>query len=123
MKSVLAAMLVLGPLAVGCTGQPGPQPSPPFASPAPTVTVRFSKPQNVIVQQRGDYGFVVKPVSARMLGHQIIREGGAAVCPIETPAFHYVLSDVSNAGLTMAITCIADGSHHQVRVVFVPEST
>ncbi len=117
MKCLLPTMLALGSLVGSCTGAK--VPVPPSASPVPSVTVRLDKPQNVTVRQRGDR-IVVEPESERLFVYAIVDRGGAVCRNLE--GFHYVVSDVSDAGLTMAITC-ADGSRYRVRVMFVADST
>jgi hypothetical protein len=122
MRFCLAAMLVLGPLVVSCTGQGVPAPTPSSVRPVPSVVVRISKPQNVTVRQTGPFGLVVKPDSERLWAHGVVQAGGSVCATLNPPGFHYKFSDVSDAALSMAITCIADGSMYQVRVIFVPES-
>ncbi len=119
MKCLLPTMLALGSLAGSCTGAKVPVPS--SASPVPSVTVRLSKPQNVTVQQRGGR-IVVEPESERLFVHAIVDKGSAVCARLNPGGFHYVVSDVSDAGITLAITC-ADGSKHRVRVIFVSDST
>jgi hypothetical protein len=83
--------------------------------------VRISKPQDIMVQQKGT-SFVVEPESERLWARGVVQASGAVCATLTPPGFHYAASDVSDAGLTMAITCIADGSKYHVRVIFVPDS-
>ena len=122
MKSLAGAILLLMLPVLSCTGQMMPvPPSQPASGQASSVVVRISKPQNLIVQQKGT-SFVVNPGSERQWAQGFVRASGAVCAALTLAGFHYGAFDVSDAGLTMAITCIADGSKYQVRVIFVPDS-
>jgi hypothetical protein len=111
-KPTLAIALILGSLA-SCTGH---------GSPGPTaVVVHIGKPANYSWPTGSPAG--VAPHGESLWVHSVVRDGGAAVCAtLNPPGFDYVISDVSDAGLTMAITCQADRSKHRVRVIFVSGS-
>ncbi len=126
MRGLIAAMVALGSLAVSCTGHGvvvHPHPSP---SAVPSVVVHIAKPQNITVSQAAsNYDFVVKPKDnppAEYWARGVLESAGALCARLRPPGFHYSFSDVSDAGLIVAITCVADGSQHNVHVIFTPES-
>jgi hypothetical protein len=106
MRRLVTAMLGLGLLAVGCA-----------ASPAPSVVVRISRPQSITWPMGS--GTDANP-SGWVEG--VFRSAGEGCARRNPPGFHYVVSDRSDAGVTMAITCQADGSKYRVRVIFISES-
>jgi hypothetical protein len=108
MRWLVPAMLVLGLLAVGCA-----------ASPVPSVVLRISRPQSITWPMGS--GTNANP-SEGLWVQGVFRSAGAGCAKRNPPGFHYVVSDRSDAGVTMAITCEADGSKCRVRVIFVPES-
>jgi hypothetical protein len=125
MKRLAALMFVLGSLAVGCTGRGAVSPPPPSPSVAPSTVLRIVKPQNVTVRQEGSL-FVTEPAgrdaSDDLWAGSVVRSAGAVCSDLKPPGIQYTVSDASDSGLTMAITCEADGSNHTVRIVFIPES-
>jgi hypothetical protein len=84
MGSLAGAIFLLMLPVLSCTGQRVPvPPSQPASAQASSVVVRISKPQNLIVQQKGT-SFVVNPGSERLWAQGVVQASGA-VCATLTP--------------------------------------
>jgi len=92
---------------------------------APSEIVRVVKPQGYNVRLVGSQlrvGSRPHDPTPGLWLHSVIEAAGSVCADRHPPGFHYSFSDVSDAGVTVAITCEANDSSYSVRVIFVPDS-
>jgi hypothetical protein len=112
MKAEHGVAVIIGLLAVGCTGS------------GFSATITVVRPAAISVRQSGPSEAVVEPGGeGGQWFHSVIRDAGGTFCAkLDPPGFDYSFSDTSDTGLTMVVTCQADHSRHRIRVIFVSDN-
>jgi hypothetical protein len=124
MKGTLAVLLV-GSLAVGCTGGGEVVHTQHSTRPIPSVVIHILKPRGVTVQQSPSQ-LAVHSTNKLVAGTfylDLVKTVGAVACRrrLQSGGDQFEFSEASDAGVTATIMCVADRSKHIVRAIFTPE--